>query len=186
MGSTEICQICKAAPAAVNITQVIKGKKQEWHLCEACAEEKGGVNSLSGLPDFFENVIANLFGAEKSKGTEPRESENVECPSCHMSLEDIEKDGLLGCAKCYETFRVDLELLLRRIHGSTKHIGSRPRPQRVFGKSPDLQELRNELLRAVEQEDYEKAAEYRDLIRNLEREVMNHPGRAQKTSREKS
>ncbi|RMD95242.1 MAG: hypothetical protein D6814_13505 [Calditrichaeota bacterium] len=171
MKDKELCQICKKAIATVSITQVFDGKKQQWKLCEACAEEKGGMHSLAGLPEFFEKVVSNILGSEQEPQPRP-EKDQRECPTCHITLSDFEKIGLLGCPDCYQAFWDELSVILRRIHGSNKHIGSRPRPQRVFGNVPDLDALKRELRFAIEQENYERAAEYRDMIRNLERELL--------------
>ncbi len=175
-----ICQICQKAPATVSITQVLNGKKQEWKLCAACAEEKGGLHSLANLPEFFEKVIANILGG-KEKAMDS-EMDSLQCPTCHITFTDFEKIGLLGCPDCYDAFREELNVLLRRIHGSNKHIGSRPRPQRVFRNVPDIEALKRELQIAIEQENYERAAEYRDLIRNLEREKLRNDEDKERTS----
>ncbi len=169
-----MCQICKSAPATVRITQVYNGEKQQWMLCEKCAEEKGGVSSLAGLPEFFEKVMTTILGRKEDEME--TEADTVQCPTCQITFTDFEKIGLLGCPDCYTAFREQLTVLLRRIHGSNKHIGSRPRPQRVFGNVPDLEALRRELQTAIEHEDFERAAEYRDLIRNLERERFRTDG----------
>ena len=169
MKTHELCQFCHSAPATVKITQVLNGKKQQWRLCQGCAEEKGGIHSLTGLPEFFKKVVSNLLGSQEERMQE--EKSELVCPSCKITYSDFEKIGLLGCPDCYESFKDELTVLLRRIHGSNKHIGSRPRPQRVFRNVPDLEALKRELRIAIEQENYERAAEYRDLIRNLEREM---------------
>ena len=76
----------------------------------------------------------------------------------------------MGCARCYLTCEPCVRELLRRVHGSTRHIG---RPYRapqdeVLEKASVLGELREKLRRAIEQEQFEAAAELRDRIRVLE------------------
>ncbi|HUW57720.1 MAG TPA: hypothetical protein VMZ92_13860 [Planctomycetota bacterium] len=36
-----LCQICKKNVATVHLTEIIKDKKREIHLCEGCARKKG-------------------------------------------------------------------------------------------------------------------------------------------------
>lgn len=160
-----VCQRCKSAVATVTVTKKTAQGEQELQLCEQCAQKFNNLHSLSSSTEFFENVMENIFGPDTD------ESRNLECPDCKLTLKEFENLGLLGCARCYEIFKDELEGLLRRIHGSNKHIGSRPRPERVIGNVPDLDALRKELMAAIEQENYESAAEYRDMIRDLEREL---------------
>jgi len=59
--------------------------------------------------------------------------------------------------------------LLRRLHGSSQHVGERYEPP---GEQADprhqLLDLKDQLRRAVESENFELAAELRDRIRVLE------------------
>ena len=36
-----VCQVCKKNMATVHLTEIIKNKKREIHLCEECASKKG-------------------------------------------------------------------------------------------------------------------------------------------------
>jgi protein arginine kinase activator len=69
-------------------------------------------------------------------------------------------------------FQSDLEPLLINIHGARMHKGKRP--SRSTG-SPDRQhrliQLRREMQEAVHKEQYEKASELRDTIRQLENDA---------------
>ena len=86
-----------------------------------------------------------------------------------MTYEDFRKVGRLGCAQCYQTFRRSLGSLLKRIHGSPIHLGKSPsrlvKPAKV---KTELAELKKKLSRAIEQEEFEDAAKWRDQIRRLE------------------
>ena len=46
-----------------------------------------------------------------------------------MSYQDFTRTGKIGCSDCYKTFALALEPLLRRIHGSSTHIGKIPNPR---------------------------------------------------------
>jgi protein arginine kinase activator len=170
-----LCEICKKRPGAVSYTQVINNKKTQLSVCMKCAEEKGITNPLAGLPEVFGKIVANILGEELLTATEEitKKSGSIRCPKCNISLAKFEKTGLLGCDECYQTFEKELSVLLRRIHGSSKHIGSRPRPRRVVSNERDLGKLRAELALAIGKEKFERAAELRDLIRDAEREAHN-------------
>ena len=58
-----ICQECGKRPATLHFTKIVNGDKNEFHICENCAREKGEMipgtsngfsihNLLSGLLDF--------------------------------------------------------------------------------------------------------------------------------------
>jgi protein arginine kinase activator len=68
------------------------------------------------------------------------------------------------------TFDTHLTGLLRRLHGGTQHVGKvylPPDPSRAE-QQERLAGLRRKLDRAVQTEDFERAAQLRDLIRTLE------------------
>ena len=48
------------------------------------------------------------------------------CPNCGMPIEDFRRSGLLGCAKCYTTFRMECLSAARRVQKSIFHTGNRP------------------------------------------------------------
>ncbi|MFQ5630195.1 MAG: UvrB/UvrC motif-containing protein [bacterium] len=166
MADAEICQKCKTAIANVTVTHYEGGKEKHLQLCEECAKRHHELKQLGTAPEFFKKFMENMFGTDSGKG------ESLQCSKCNLTLAAFEKSGFLGCEECYTVFQDELSELLRRVHGSHKHIGSRPRPERVIGNSPDLEALKEELLEAIEQENYERAAEYRDMIRDIEREIQ--------------
>jgi protein arginine kinase activator len=172
-----LCQICKKRPVAISYTQVINHKKTQLSICLKCAEEKGVTNPLAGLPEMFGKILANIFAEQQIEEMEEKATyqHSTRCPECKTSLAEFEKTGLLGCAQCYQTFGKELAILLRRIHGSSKHIGSRPRPRRVFTAEKDVGRLRRELEKAINKEHFERAAELRDLLRDAEREKNRKP-----------
>ncbi|MCG3121456.1 MAG: Protein-arginine kinase activator protein [bacterium] len=178
-----LCQICKKRPAAISYTQIINSKKTQLSVCIKCAEEKGITNPLAGLPEVFSKIVANILGEELAAGAGEitKKTSSRRCPKCNTSLDKFEKTGLLGCDECYQTFEKELSALLRRIHGSSKHIGSRPRPRRVVSTDRDLVKWRAELEQAITKEKFERAAELRDLIRDAEREANGkNSGRSRK------
>ena len=92
------------------------------------------------------------------------------CDFCGATLQDFRDSGRLGCPQCYTVFEHHLRGLLRRLHGSSQHVGevylapssAAPEPHRL------LTDLREQLRRAVDSENFELAAELRDRIRVLE------------------
>jgi protein arginine kinase activator len=85
-----------------------------------------------------------------------------------MYFSDFSKTGRLGCGNCYATFRVQFNDLLRKIHGSTQHRGKVPHmPGDVMKPLREERKLHEELKKAIDEEDFEKAAGLRDRIKAL-------------------
>ena len=163
------CQICHVNSAAIKITHIINGKKIEMNLCKSCADQKGVDNPLNTLPQIFSNFLAEFLGKELLR---PNKSDDKrKCPGCGSTWQMFEKTGLCGCGVCYESYMDDLSVVLRRIHGSNRHIGSRPRSCRQVVDQTKINNFRVQLDRAIKNENFEKAAELRDMIRDAEREI---------------
>jgi protein arginine kinase activator len=162
------CDQCREREAVIHLTQIVNEQVTTLHLCERCAAEKG-VESPSGvvktpLGSFLAAMGKNLPETVAA----PRSGET--CARCGGSLQDFRESGRLGCPECYRSFEAPLRDLLRRLHGSTHHVGERyaehggvPADGRV-----ESAELREQLRLAVETENFELAAELRDRLRVLE------------------
>ncbi|HEX6925467.1 MAG TPA: UvrB/UvrC motif-containing protein [Longimicrobiaceae bacterium] len=161
-----LCDHCGENEAVIHLTQIVDNQMSTFHLCEACAEEKGlepGVNAGNfPLTDFLAQIGKGI-GAEGGAAVGA-------CAYCGLKLEDFKKTGRLGCPHCYVTFEVHLRSLLRRLHGGTQHVGKvylPPDPTQAQ-RQQRLSGLRRKLDKAVASEDFERAAELRDQIRALE------------------
>lgn len=153
------CHHCDSQ-ATVHLTQIINGQMHKMDLCEACAQEKGVTN-----PDNLS--IGNLLDENPSKVDASTAS--MTCESCGTTHQDFKKGGRLGCEACYHVFRPVLEPLLDGMHAGVKHLGKVP-SRSVKKKSQDDSEelLSKELKKAVEEENYEKAAKLRDRLKKLQ------------------
>jgi len=163
-----LCSQCHERTAVVNLHQIADGEVVLLHLCERCAAEKG-VDSSSSL----NKTPVGTFLASMGKGLDlPSGSAASEvstsCSACGATLDDFRETGRVGCAQCYKTFEVELRELLRRLHGSSRHLGERYRPVESESGVPTARELREQLRVAVEAEDFELAAELRDRLRVVE------------------
>ncbi len=161
-----LCNICGKNPASVHLTEIIDGAMNELHLCEECAHKKSAaMEQQFGLSD----LLAGMAEFDKPE----KESEatlSIKCPSCGLTYADFKKIGRLGCGECYSAFSRYLGPLLKRIHGSTQHTGKSPlKVTSALRKKIDAQELRNQLQRAIEAEEFEEAARLRDQVREIEK-----------------
>ena len=164
------CDNCNK-PATVHLTEIRNGKKIEKHLCEQCAAQSEGLPAVKGHTPFNElltNFVMAHSGMQKDLG--------ATCEQCGISWAEFRQHGLFGCEHDYDAFEKDLSPLLQRAHeGATHHIGKSPVRAGGSGTAPkpkrklvDITKLRKELARAVELEDYERAAKLRDQIRQAE------------------
>ncbi|MGA1100542.1 MAG: UvrB/UvrC motif-containing protein [Opitutales bacterium] len=128
-------------------------------LCESCAQEKGVTN-----PDNL-SIGSLLDNQPKFESS----SASMTCESCGTTHQDFKKGGRLGCEACYHVFRPVLEPLLDGMHAGINHLGkipSRSVERKTVLESEDA--LRKALQKAVEEENYEKAAELRDRLKKLQ------------------
>ncbi len=180
------CIFCNT-PATVHVTDVVNGKKREVHLCQGCARERNLLPDPPG-PQIDLNALVDLLAAPLAGSqtgpliaphtphTPPTSrpgSESTEpvCPACGLTYAAFKAEGRFGCGHDYSAFRESLEPLLERIHRATAHVGKSPT---TAHRAEKLASLRTRMVSAVAAEDYEQAAQLRDLIRNLEAEMKTN------------
>ncbi len=162
------CDICHKNEATVHLTEIINNKVTKLHLCEQCAREKSAeMEEHFGLADLLAGLADLVPSAGNIKQSAAAETK-LKCPSCGFTFQDFRKMGRLGCPKCYDTFKMQLSPLLKKIHGSDAHIGKIPvKSETVRNKASLLSELKAKLDTAVKAEEFEQAARLRDQIRAL-------------------
>ena len=159
------CDICGKKKATVHLTEIVDEQMSEMHLCEDCAREKSSqMEQQFGLAD----LLAGL--GDFNKQVKESEKINLKCINCGMTYDDFRKFGRLGCSKCYEAFKTHLASLLKKIHGSNQYFGKAPVKVATMDRKniQNLQELKTQLMQAIQLEDFEKAAHLRDKIREFE------------------
>ena len=95
---------------------------------------------------------------------------SLRCDKCGSTFNDIVRSGKIGCADCYSTFYDKLLPSLERLHGRTRHEGKIPNGIVEVPDKSEKEKLQDELKQAVDEQNYEKAAELRDKIKALESE----------------
>jgi len=160
------CDKC-SKQATIHLTEVRAGKHVEIHLCEQCANQAEIPMKSHNIP--LNELLTNFVSAHSGTVKESGEG----CPQCGLTWTEFRQGGLLGCEHDYGFFDKDLSPLLNRAHeGATHHLGKVP--TRRGGTSVpakrqlDVTRLKKELHRAIEAEDYERAAKLRDQIRQAE------------------
>ncbi|HEY0241610.1 MAG TPA: UvrB/UvrC motif-containing protein [Gemmatimonadaceae bacterium] len=160
-----VCDICKEADAVVQLTQIEGTGVRLLHLCERCAAERGVETSASAPKPAISDFLQSVHQAMQAT-----QGDAARCAFCSSTFRDFRSTGRLGCAHCYDAFEKSMRDLLRRVHGSSQHIGRRYEPP-VSTELPDagtVNELRDRLKRAIETEQFELAADIRDRLRGME------------------
>lgn len=165
------CEECKKRPATVHFTSIVNGVKVENYLCEQCASKKSGfvieLNNKFSIPTLLGSLFGNTYDVQDLNA----QSTKV-CPNCGMNFESVCQTGRLGCSECYQVFEQELEPILRRIHGNSQHTGKIPARggERTMTRKK-IDAMKAALQKAVANEEYEKAAEIRDSIKSIEKNL---------------
>jgi len=160
-----LCQKCKQHPATVHYRENINGRVTEYALCAECA---GSIHPPTASLFDDDTSLGSLFSA--MLGSRPIREEK-KCPLCSSGFAEIARTGKVGCPTCYETFAEDLAPTVTRLHGNARPVGRAPkRLGDRRRREQELASLRADLKKAIEAEEFEKACEIRDKIRELEGE----------------
>lgn len=176
-----LCENCGQRQATVHQAVVVNGQKQESHLCEVCAQEKGFGMMIP--PNFsfpnlsIQQLLSSFLGQEPFNGAGgnvvTRRQAEPQCRNCGMTYSEFADTGRLGCAQCYDDLEQHLTPLIKRIHGTMEHSGKAPkRTGGVLRKRRELAALKQQLNSAIHAEQYEEAARIRDAIRTMESQIQ--------------
>jgi protein arginine kinase activator len=160
-----LCDVCKENDVVITLTEIHGEGVRQVRLCERCAAERGMQAAVSTpkpqIGTFLQSVHQQVTA---SAGDAAR------CPFCSSTLRDFRQTGRVGCAHCYVAFESSLRDLLRRVQGSSRHMGRQyegPNDEDMLVAGTAAQ-LRDRLQRAVAAEQFELAATLRDQLRGME------------------
>ena len=133
-------------------------------LCESCAQANGVTNP--------ENLsIGTLMDSTENESKPP--SGSMVCESCGTTHQEFKKGGRLGCEACYHVFRPVLDPLLDGMHAGIQHLGKIPSSSESRVKfEQSVDDLKKQLVKAIEDENFESAADIRDQLKALENEAQ--------------
>ncbi|HKL85136.1 MAG TPA: UvrB/UvrC motif-containing protein [Treponemataceae bacterium] len=157
------CDICRDRSAVIFVQQVSRDGSIELHLCEICAQERGFTTSENrmdiSLGGLFSGILENPSIQDPKTQT---------CPVCGVTVFEIKKQNRVGCSECYQHFRGEIVSLLRKEGVELSYTGSMPlKPEETAAPKINPESLKKELQNAIENEDYEMAAYYRDRIKTF-------------------
>ncbi len=181
-----LCERCKKNEAVLYYHENINGQQKTYRLCNECEAEMekngelkeiGSDKLFDGFDSFLDtplgemhNLLASVFGGDTRNEKLAERNENTEkkCPVCGTTFKEFAKSGMAGCPSCYDTFADELRPTIGKVHGHTSHIGKAPlRYKEKLDTKKRIAELESEQQNAVKNEDYERAAEIRDELKEL-------------------
>ena len=172
-----ICEKCNKNPATLHMQQFINGTKTEIHLCQECSFKIDTNFSyehlFQGILDAIQSKYLNQGKDSAGNGIGGAGLQNMaaapSCAKCGMSYDEFKNVGKLGCEACYQAFDKEINALFKNVQGSTRHEGKYPQRTGVLLRQKRrADELRADLKKAVEEENFEEAARLRDIIKSLE------------------
>ena len=192
-----VCQKCQVAAATVHTTTIVNGKATETHFCDKCTDKDH--RGIPGMPtnaqDLIKQILAPLLAPMQGlspllnipnipAAKSPPDKRIQACPTCGITLRDIQKTGRLGCPNDYSVFGDTLsQMIATAQNGCTQHIGKVPKKgapletRRAILQAM-VDSLQHRIEGAVFREDYEEAAECRDRINNARAELHPPDGNA--------
>ncbi len=156
------CQECGKRKPTIYMTDFVDGKPVKKHICQQCYDAVEGAPPLSSS-ELFAKLVDIL-------APELRKAGRRKCPECGLDYVEFRQSFEFGCAKDYEIFSKALDDLFQDIHGANRHVGKIPegRAQTLFGGTQRLRVLQREIKKAVEKEDFERAAHLKTKIEQME------------------
>ena len=172
-----LCQKCNKKTASVFISSIINGQEKRVYLCNDCAKDYTLFNfkfqdpfSIKDIMDKFKTNEDTFIDKDENLLAMDKETEeDIKCPNCYGTYNEYRETGKLGCSRCYEVFEKQLKPIIKNMYSYEEYIGKSPKKDNThIYISKEIRILREDLNRAVEQEEYEKAADIRDKIKELE------------------
>lgn len=151
------CENCHARIANVHIMKIINGEKTETHLCSECAANKNQIHSYTDMSE-------KMFNSFSGKGF-ISDDFFEKCQNVFESIEENNENNranrLLGSELNYKKFRNNLKKSIDSQHQNQieDEINDESQADSI------LIDLKNQLKKCIETEDYEKAAQIRDKIK---------------------
>ena len=118
------CEVCKRAEASFYRYVASMGKQVP--ICAVCYQ-KVSLTGVGKVPlEILAKTLMNFQPATEFYAESEGKGRGVVCSNCGFEFEEYFEHGRLGCVKCYDVFHLRLRLVISKMHGTTRHNGSRP------------------------------------------------------------
>ncbi len=154
-----ICQYCLKNEATFHIQKILNNDLVEIHLCYDCSKKELNKDNENGIDDKVHRILEGLLDKNNKAKVD---NNNIVCVKCGISLHDFETKGILGCPECYNTFK---DTIIKNVKKSRVIY----RKDKKLKETSKVDYLEIELKKAVEAEDFERAALIRDRIKQCKK-----------------
>ncbi len=182
------CNICGTQPAMLFFRTLNGDHVGEEGLCPKCAlkrfSEGNGMNfgmandeilkTINEMRHILTDIVGHIGKAAQKPDT-PFANAPHQCNSCNIHLNDIKKNGVLGCPACYDSFKDTLKNKLLQYQFGPNHLGQIPdRYRQHHLKKRELEKLRLKLRTLLKDENYEEAAKIHKRIKKIEIALISY------------
>lgn len=166
-----VCDICNEKEGVVFLEAMTNKGKLKINLCPQCAANRGiSAPQISPCRKDFGEIFEEVYELRRKRNPDYSKL----CPVCGKSLAFIKESKQAGCPECYEIFKDEIYVLLKEMGISGVYTGTMPKRLNCFRNSlTDRADIQAKLDQAVREENYEKAAVYRDFLRALEKSSVS-------------
>jgi protein arginine kinase activator len=163
-----LCEICKEQIATIHYTEVLPNSEpKKMALCEACAKQKN-------LPLAAHFSVADILKGLTQAVQAEDEDGKTKCSRCGLTFAQFRKSGRFGCASCYDAFKPRIQDIIEEIHRDKQHVGKVPKCiAEQSGDAAELTQLHQDLRKAIDSEEFERAAVLRDRIQTVKEKIKS-------------
>ena len=164
-----LCEKCNIKEATIHLIKLINGEKNEVWLCEDCAREVAEIplmtTNIQVNEVSLQKILGGFFEAVSNNKNSKAQKIQVVCKRCGLTYSQFKKSGQLGCSECYDSFADSLDIFIKRMQGNNEHIGKIPKiTKSLYIEKKRINQLKREIQKCIDAEEYEKAAVLRDEI----------------------
>ena len=169
------CSKCNEKHAVIQLTIEVSEETKIYYICRDCAKKMGFVSPLESAKFPLDEILADIQNlppgtpaVEEETSLTVKMKPGLSCDNCGLTFDEFMRIGRCGCSNCYTAFKPNMDAILESIHGTTQHIGRTPVTEEpVMEAYVEKNRLEAELREAIATEDYEKAADIRDQMKDL-------------------
>ena len=165
------CSHCGIQPGVIEVRYMAGSYERTLYLCESCARSQG-----IHADHIREPQVSDLYASllSPTAGMELDDPDFDQCSGCGTSWAQLRRSGEAGCERCYSVFAGEISRMLEVQPHGTFHRGSLPDSLETFRTLiVDRENLKERLRRAVEHEDFERAAKLRDDLSRMDQTAMD-------------
>jgi protein arginine kinase activator len=167
------CSICKSENAIIHIREYTESGLRKINLCLECAIKKGLSAPAENIDALLAKIITNVFNITTNyKNKASKKSFKLVCPSCGKTINDFSMNLEVGCPICYDVFEDIIDLLIFNQNNSLTYLGKLPdNLNKLNSQKNTLRQLKKDLKRHINTEEFTKAAFVRDEIKKLKKRI---------------